>query len=159
MSAGCRTLSTVTYVVRSSQVLPVPAQVAFDRLPDHDSWPQWMPASFRPVGKSAGRLTGGTTFRVRILGLPCAATCKVSVARSPEELTWVGGRKGILRAEHRFLFKARGAASVEVESVESWHGVLAALLRPGIEPGATRVAREQLAALATAVAEGKDVTR
>ena len=71
------------------------------------------------------------------------------MARSPEELTWVGGRKGILWAEHRFLFEARGAASVEVVSVESWQGALAALLRPGIEPGAKRVAREQLAALAT----------
>jgi hypothetical protein len=58
--------------------------------------------------------------------------------------------KGGLWAEHRFLFEPRGEASVEVQSVEAWDGPIAALLRPGIEPGARKVGRQQLEALAAA---------
>ena len=140
----------MAYVVRASQLISVPPLAAFDRLADHDSWRRWMPASFRPVGETVGRLAEGARFRVRILGLPFAVTCKVSVVRSPAEITWCGGMKGGLWAEHRFLFEPRGEASVEVQSVEAWVGPIAALLRPGIEPGARRVGRQQLEALAAA---------
>jgi hypothetical protein len=140
----------MAYVVRSSLLLHVPAEVAFDRLADHDSWPRWMAASFRPAGKSAGRLTEGAVFHVKIRGM-LPATCKVSVALRPRELTWCGGVKRVLWAEHRFLFEPRGEADVEVTSVESWHGPVAALLRPLIAPGAKKVGREQLAALAASL--------
>jgi len=141
----------MAYVARATRLLQVPARVAFDRLADHDSWPRWMPASFRPVGKTVGRLAEGASFRVTILGrLPAA--CRVQTVRSPEELTWCGGKRGVLWAEHRFLFEPRGAGAVEVQSVETWSGPLAALLKPAILPGAVRVGREQLEALAGAVA-------
>ena len=72
------------------------------------------------------------------------------MVRSPVEITWCGGMKGAFWADHRFLFEPSGDASVEVQSVESWEGPLAALLRRGIEPGARKVGREQLGALAAA---------
>jgi uncharacterized protein YndB with AHSA1/START domain len=140
----------MAYVARATRLIQVPARVAFDRLADHDSWPRWMPASFRPVGKTVGRLAEGASFQVTILGrLP--AKCRVQAVRSPDELTWCGGKRGVLWAEHRFLFEPKGAEAVEVQSVETWSGPLAALLRPAILPGAVRVGREQLEALAGAV--------
>src|ERR1035441_6016382 len=117
------------FVARATRLLEVPARVAFDHLADHDGWPKWMPASFRPVGKSLGRLAVGQTFHAKILGSPLASKCMLSVVRSPEEITWCGGAKGILWAEHRFLFVPKGERSVEVSSVESWHGPVAFLLR------------------------------
>jgi|SRR5580658_558852 hypothetical protein len=140
----------MAYVVRASRVLLVPAQVAFDRLADHDSWPRWMPGSFRPVGMTVGRLEEGVSFRVKILRAPFPITCTVGIVRSPAEITWCGGTRGIIWAEHRFLFEPRGAASVEVLSAETWQGPLAAALRPVIAWGARTVGLEQLAALAVA---------
>lgn len=138
----------MAYVASASLTLPVSATAAFDRLADHDSWPRWMPSSFRPAGKTSGRLTEGTRFRVKILGAPLSVSCRVSVVRAGKELTWRGGTPGVLFGEHRFLFEATGLSSVRVESVETWHGALAALLRPLIQPGAVKVGRDQLAALA-----------
>src|SRR5580700_10340237 len=105
------------YVVRSSRVIEASAVDAFDTLADHDSWSRWMPASFRPVGKSLGRLAEGAKLHVRIMGMPLRASCKVTVVRSPTEIAWCGGAKGVLWAEHRFLFEAKGAEIVEVQSV------------------------------------------
>ena len=142
----------MAYVARASLLLPVSAEKAFDRLTDHGSWPRWMPASFRPHGSTVGRLSEGQRFRVKILGLPLPVSCRVSVMRSGAEVTWVGGVKGALFAEHRFLFEPRGPSSVFVDSVETWSGPLAALLRAAIHPGAVKVGREQLAALAAELA-------
>ena len=109
-----------------------------------------MPSSFRPVGKSFRRLEEGIAFRARILGSLAPATCHVTVLKSPAEITWCGGKKGILWAEHRFLFEPKGEGGVEVESVESWHGPLATLLRRLIEPAARKVGKDQLQALQAA---------
>jgi hypothetical protein len=111
-----------------------------------------MPASFRPVGKTRGRLSKGVRFRVRILGLPIPVGCRVSVLRDGKELTWCGGVRGALLAEHRFLFEPKGAATVVVESVETWSGLVASVLRPLIQPNAIKIGQDQLAALATALA-------
>jgi hypothetical protein len=139
------------YVVSASRKLNVSARAAFDRLADYDAWSEWMPASFRPVGK-IGRLTQGKSFRVKISGMPVASKCKVSVFKDAEEITWRGGVKNVLLAEHRFLFVQSGDDEVEVQSVEAWHGALARLLKFGIEPAANRIGNEQLDALAAAVA-------
>jgi hypothetical protein len=139
------------FVVCASQLLSVPAPTAFDRLVDHESWSSWMPASYRPIGKSVGRLAEGSVFRAQIEGIPFPATCKVCVVRSPSELAWRGGVRGLLWAEHRFLFEPKGPTSVEVVSAETWHGPLAMLLRGVIERGASKIGREQLAALAASV--------
>jgi uncharacterized protein YndB with AHSA1/START domain len=139
----------MSYIVRSSRIIEASAEDAFDTLADHDSWSRWMPASFRPVGKS-GRLVEGAKFHVRILGMPMRASCKVTVVKRPMEITWCGGAKGVLWAEHRFLFESKGVEIVEVQSVESWHGFLARLLRFAIAKGAQKVGEAQLEALASA---------
>jgi hypothetical protein len=141
------------FVVSASRTLNVSARRAFDALADHDAWSRWMPASFRPVGETVGRLAKGKTFRVRINGMPVAASCWISAFEDPKEITWSGGVKGLLRADHRFLFVAKGDAQVEVQSVETWHGVVARLLRRVIERDAMRVGNDQLDALAAAVSE------
>jgi hypothetical protein len=142
----------MAYVARASRILPVPAKVAFDRLADHDGWARWMPTSFRPVGPPLGRLAEGARFRVRILGLPAPATCTVVAVRPDAELSWSGGRRGVLHGEHRFVFHPKGETSVEIESVETWSGAIASLLRPIIQRGATKVGQEQLEALAATFA-------
>jgi hypothetical protein len=141
----------VSYVASASRTLRVPASVAFDRLADHDSWSDWMPRSFRPVGRRLGRLAPGATFRVRILGAPFAARCRVTVVRPHEEITWCGGVRGLVYAEHHFFFDAAGDA-VTVRSEETWTGPVASLLRFGIQPGAAKVGGETLDGLARAVA-------
>jgi hypothetical protein len=139
----------MSYVVRASLVIEASALAAFDLMADHDSWSRWMPASFRPAGRSVGRLTPGMKFHVKLMGLPFGSPCKVTVVKSPTEITWCGGAKGIFFAEHRFLFEARGDDSVEVQSVETWHGPLARLFRFAVEPGARKVGAAQLAGLAS----------
>jgi hypothetical protein len=54
-------------------------------------------------------------------------------------------------AEHRFVFVAKSDDAVEVQSIESWHGIIARLLKIGIAPAADRVGNEQLDALVAAV--------
>jgi hypothetical protein len=141
----------VAFVARASCLLAIPREVAFDRLADHDSWAAWMPASFRPVGKPAGRLSEGVKLRVKISGTPFPVSIRLSIVRRPEEICWCGGIKGVLYAEHRFSFEPREGASVEVRSEEAWSGFLAAMLRSGILPKAERIGRDQLGALAAAV--------
>jgi hypothetical protein len=140
----------MSYVARSSRVLPVPAEVAFDTLADHDSWFRWMPASFRPAGRPLGRLSVGMKLRVKILGSPLPASIRVMVVDRPRELTWGGGVPGLIMGRHRFLFEPKGD-TVEVQSVETWSGVLAALVRRGVLPMAEKVGREQLEALEQAM--------
>ncbi len=142
----------MAYVARASLTIHVPAATAYERLADHDSWARWMPAIFRPVGPGRGRLTEGTRLRVKITGTPLPVSVRVTVARPGRELTWCGGRRGVLYAEHRFLFEPDGASSVRIDSIETWSGPLAALLRPVIQPKAIRIGQDQLAALATALA-------
>jgi hypothetical protein len=140
------------FIARAALTLPVSANVAFDRLLDYGSWSRWMPASFRPAGETTKQLAEGTRFRVKILGAPVAVSCRVSAVRAGVELSWRGGIRGVVVGHHRFLFEAMGPSSVRVESVETWSGPLAALLRPLILPGAVKVARETLAALAADLA-------
>ncbi|HEY6461551.1 MAG TPA: SRPBCC family protein [Polyangiaceae bacterium] len=140
----------MSYVASASRTIHVPAAVAFDRLADHDSWASWMPASFRPVGRPLGRLAEGTTFRVRILGAPFASRCHVTVVRPHEEITWCGGIRGLVYAEHHFFFDAAGDG-VTVRSEETWSGPVASLLRPAIQRGAARVGGETIDGLARAV--------
>jgi hypothetical protein len=148
----------MSFVAQSSCVLPASAEAAFDCLADHDSWTRWMPASFRPVGKSLGRLRPGARARVKILGSAMPVAIKLLVVDRPREITWGGGVRGIFLAEHRFLFEPKGASSVEVRSVETWSGIIASLFRRVLLPQAERVGKDQLAALAKALRDAKAVT-
>lgn len=111
-----------------------------------------MTPAFRPVGESAGRLVVGSRFKVKIEGVPRPATCRVTVADDARELTWCGGIKGLMWAEHRFLFEPKSDTSVEVVSAETWHGVVARLMRNRVERNAAKIGKAQLAALASSLA-------
>jgi len=137
----------MSYVARASRLVPVSVDVAFDTLVDHNSWPRWMPASFRSVGKGQGKLTVGAQRKVKVLGSPFPSPIRVEVVDRAREVTWGGGIPGLVKGRHRFLFEPKGDSSVEVSSVETWSGALAALLRPVLQPLAERVGREQLDAL------------
>jgi hypothetical protein len=141
----------MSFVAEASRTFPVSADVAFDCLADHDAWPRWMPASFRPVGRSVGRLSQGSRFRVRILGMPMTVPIRVTKSERGRELTWGGGVKGVFLADHRFLFEPKGDSSVEVRSVETWSGVLASLTQRLLLPQAERIGRDQLGGLAAAI--------
>ena len=134
------------YTIEEVLDIDVGPEVAFDALVDHDSWPLWMPAEFLPVGPSVGTLRVGAKAKIRIDRLPFASTLRVTVVDRPREITWSGGRRGTLYAEHRFLFAAKGAGT-RVTSLETWSGWLSVLLKPILYPGAVRVGRAQLAGI------------
>jgi hypothetical protein len=136
----------VPYTVTEHLDLDVSPEVAFDTLADHDSWPAWMPSSFKPVGRSLGTLRVGVAPRVRISGLPMATSLRVVVVERPREITWAGGNVGV-HARHSFFFEARGNGT-RVTSSETWSGSLAWLLKPLLRRGAARVGHEQLAGIA-----------
>lgn len=134
------------YTIELSIDLEVTPEVAFDTLCDHDSWPSWMPsASFRPVGQSMGLLHVGGEFRISIERMP-ASSARVTVVDRAREISWSGGFKGVLWADHAFFFEPLGKGT-RVRSVETWSGVIAPLLKPLLKPGAHRVGKAQLAGL------------
>jgi Polyketide cyclase / dehydrase and lipid transport len=146
------------FIAEAERSLDVSPEVAFDRLANHASWGEWMPASFRPIGRSKGPLRRGDDLRVRIAGMPMAARIRVSVTKRPDpkeghsvgEITWTGGVPGVLWAEHRFLFEPKDGGT-RVRSVETWHGALSGFLKGAIKRKAEQIGGEQLAGLARGV--------
>jgi hypothetical protein len=138
-------LRIVPYIVKAHLDMDVSPEVAFDTLADHDSWREWMPSSFLPVGPSLGTLRVGACPRVRINGLPFATPLPVTVVDRPREITWAGG-SAALRGVHTFVFDAIDGGT-RVTSSETWSGWLAALLKPVLRRGAARVGRAQLAGI------------
>jgi hypothetical protein len=136
----------VPYTVTEHLDLDVSPEVAFDTLADHDSWPAWMPSSFKPVGRPLGILRVGVAPKVRINGLPVATVLHVDVVDRPREITWSGGN-AVLHGRHSFLFEAREGGA-RVTSSETWTGALAWLLKPVLRRGAARVGRAQLEGIA-----------
>jgi hypothetical protein len=140
----------MSFVAEASCIMCVVPEVAFDRLSDHDSWREWMPPTFRPVGASLGKLSVGAKPKVRIVGVPGAQPLHVTVVDRAREITWRGGT-ALLNGEHQFLFEPVDGGKTRVRSVETWRGLLAPLLKLVVKPAAERVGRDQLAALAKAV--------
>jgi len=143
----------MSFVAEAARTIDAPPQRVFDKLADFGSWPSWMPRSFVPVVGSGppSPLRLGDRIRVRVAGAPVASTLRISILDRPRELAWKGGVRGLLRAEHRFVFEADGDHRTRVRSIETWHGAMAGVLRRLVEPAAVRVGREQLDALAGAV--------
>ncbi|MGH7734130.1 MAG: hypothetical protein ACREOE_10640, partial [Gemmatimonadales bacterium] len=110
----------MSFVARGTRRLPVAAEVAFDRLADLASWPDWMPSSFRPVGRPAGVLRRGQKVWVKIAGIPVASPVEVTEVRRPTEIAWSGGLPGVLLANHQFFFEADGPSATHVVSHETW---------------------------------------
>lgn len=140
------------FVAEAFLSLDVPPEVAFDALADHPSWKDWMPRSFKPVSKADGPLRPGKRLKMKIVGAP--ATIEVTVVERAKEITWCGGVRGLLRAEHRFLFESDGKGGTKVHSHETWRGALAPIVRRFIKPRAEKIGSQQLAGLASAVRRG-----
>jgi hypothetical protein len=138
----------MSFVAAAERTIEAPPQRVFDRLADFSTWASWMPRSFVPVMRGArSPLRLGDRVRVKIGGAPVASTLKISVHDRPRELAWRGGVRGVLWAEHRFVFEADGDHRTRVRSIETWHGALAGVLRRIIEPTAVRIGGQQLAGL------------
>ena len=87
---------------------------------------------------------------MKVGGAPMASTLKVSRLDRPRELAWRGGVRGLLWAEHRFVLEPDGDRRTRVQSIETWHGALAGLLRRLVEPAAIKIGGQQLEGLAKA---------
>jgi hypothetical protein len=148
--AGRATSLAMSFIAEARIDIDVPPETAFDVLLQHPKWPDWMPRSFEVPSPADSPLHVGKRFRVRIARAPFASTIEVTVVNRPGEITWCGGRRGLLYAEHRFLFSSDGNGGTRVHSHETWSGALAPLLRPLLQPGAERVGSQQLAGLAAA---------
>jgi hypothetical protein len=144
----------LSFVVRVSQTVRSPIEAVFERLANHDTWPDWMPRSFRVLGPGLGRLAPGARPRVWIRGVPFPVRVRIYAVEAPQLLAWYGGSVG-LRADHRFELLSLAEAGTEIISEETWSGPLAGLLRWAVEPNAKRVCGEQVAGLARAVTGGR----
>ena len=141
----------MSFVAETLRNIASPPATLFDRLVDHASWRGWMPRSFTPVGTLLGHLRVGDKPKLRIGGAPVATPIHVSIVDRPSEITWCGGVRGVLWAEHRFLFEPDGRGGTNVRSVETWEGALASATRRIVQPMAERIAGEVLEALARSV--------
>ncbi len=149
----------MSFVAEAERTIDAPPQRVFDRLADLASWPSWMPRSFAPVIRAGtpSPLREGDRFRVRISGAPVASKLRISRLDRPHELTWRGGVRGLLWAEHRFVFEAVGDKKTRVRSIETWNGALSGLLRRLVEPAAVRIGSQQLEGLAKATAMVREI--
>jgi hypothetical protein len=149
----------MSFVAEAERTIDAPPQRVFDRLADVASWPSWMPRSFAPVVRSGtpSPLRPGDRFRVKISGAPLASTLKISKLDRPNELAWRGGVRGLLWAEHRFVFEPIGDRKTRVRSIETWRGALAGVLRRLVEPAAVRIGAQQLEGLAKATAMAREI--
>ena len=149
----------MSFVAEASLTIDAPPQRVFDRLADLASWPSWMPRSFAPVVRSGtpSPLRPGDRFKVKISGAPLASTLTVSKLERPNELAWRGGVRGLLWAEHRFVFEPVGDKKTRVRSIETWRGALAGVLRRLVEPAAVRIGAQQLEGLAKATAMVREI--
>ncbi len=145
------------YTIELHLDVEVDPATAFDTLADHDSWPEWMPKSFLPVGPSVGRLRVGVVPTVRINGLPFVTPLPVTIVDRPREITWAGGSAS-LRGAHTFRFEAKDGGA-RVTSSETWSGWLAWVLWPVLRPGAVKVGREQLAGIRKGALARRQKTR
>lgn len=142
----------VAEAVRAYERTP---EEVFDRLADARSWSEWMPHSFRPTRTPAAPLHAGDRLRVRIFGGP-PTRLEVVVSDRAREITWTGGVRGVLFAEHRFLFERRDDGGTIVRSIETWSGALASLTRPVVRSLAERIGHAQLEGLARALARQRE---
>jgi hypothetical protein len=144
----------MSFVARAERTIEAPPQRVFDFMADLSSWPSWMPRSFALVTRGAvpSPMRRGDRIRVKISGAPIPSTLKVSILDRPRELAWRGGVRGVLWAEHRFVFEPDGDHRTRVQSIETWHGALAGVLRRFVEPAAIRIGSQQLESLARAAA-------
>ena len=137
----------MAFVVHAEIELDVPPERAFDALTNHDTWPKWMPPTFVPVGPSVGTLVVGSKVKARVDRMPFPSVIEVTRLDRPKEITWCGGARGLMFAEHTFFFDAHGTGT-RVRSAETWSGPVAAVLGPMLRWRAAAGARAQRRAAA-----------
>ncbi len=137
----------MSFVAEAERAYDHPPDAVWDRLADARSWRKWMPRSFRPSRTPDAPLRAGDRARVRV-GFAIPTVLTVTVADRGREITWTGGTRGVLFAEHRFVFERRADGGTFVRSIETWSGALAPLVRPLVQPFAERAGRAQLEGLA-----------
>ena len=144
----------MSFVAQAELTIDAPPQRVFDRLADFAAWPSWMPKSFVPVVRAgaASPLREGDRFQVKVGGAPFASTLKLRTLERPREITWTGGLRGVLWAEHRFVLEPDGDRRTRVRSIETWRGALAGVTKRIVKPLAEKIGIQQLAALAKASA-------
>jgi len=133
----------MAFVVEVARSYPTPPAEVFLRLADGRGWRGRMPPSFRPIRVPDRSLVVNDRLWVRVAGSP--VRLRIVHVDAPRAIEWTGGVPNVLFAEHRFVLEPEGTGTL-VRSIERWSGAFAA--RFAIEPLATRIAREQLAALA-----------
>jgi hypothetical protein len=142
----------VSFIAEASREADAPPERVFDRLADFGSWHEWMPKTFRPVGREPAILSAGARIKTRI-GRGVLAKLEVTVCERPREITWCGGLPGVLRAEHRFLFEPTSdGKKTRIRSVETWRGALTPFLRPIVKRLAEKIGQQQVDAIAKAAA-------
>ncbi len=144
----------MSFVAQAELTIDAPPQRVFDRLADFAAWPSWMPQSFIPVLRAGAPspLRLGDRFRVKVGGAPFASTLRVAGLERPREISWKGGVRGVLWAEHRFVLEADGENRTRVRSIETWRGALAGVAKRIVKPLAEKIGMQQLAGLARASA-------
>lgn len=144
----------MSFLAQAELTIDAPPQRVFDRLADFAAWPSWMPKSFVPVVRAGAPspLRLGDRFRVKVGGAPFASTLRVAALERPREISWKGGLRGVLWAEHRFVLEPEGDHRTRVRSIETWHGALAGVAKRIVKPLAEKIGVQQLAALARASA-------
>lgn len=113
-------------VVEKSIELDAPAEKIWEQLVDVKSWPEWKP--FITKARIAGydSLTNGARIKMSLLaGGPAAAPLSVTVNAfdKPRYLSWEGGIKGLLHAEHSFCLEEKGGKT-RVTTYEKFAGPL-----------------------------------
>jgi hypothetical protein len=140
----------LSFVAEAEITVSSPPEVVFDRLLDHASWHDWMPRSFRPIARTPEKLSVGARIKTQIARAPVPTVLEVTVCDRPREITWCGGTRGLLRAEHRFLFEPTPSGGTRIRSVETWRGILSLVVKPIVKRVAEKIGKKQIEALAKA---------
>lgn len=134
-----------------TMIVDAPLDEAYQKFCDYSLWDQWMPAGFRPVKGPARVLQAGDNVKVKLKAVGPAMTVPLKVFRATtnKEITWGGGPKGLLHAEHCFFFEDAGEGRTRIRSEETFKGALT-LPAPGLmKKEIERIGGEQLQAFST----------
>ena len=109
-----------------TMIVNAPLEEAYQKFCDFSRWGEWMPEIFRPVSGPQRVLTGGDAIKVKLKAVGPAMTMPIKVFRSSpnREITWGGGAKGLLHAEHCFFFEDAGEGRTRIRSEETFSGAL-----------------------------------
>lgn len=114
--------------------IDAPAERSWSILTDFARYSEWNPF----IRRIEGRAEAEQRLTVEVAspsGKVLRFFPRVTVARAPRELRWLGQRKwpGILQGDHRFVVEALGADRSRLVHEERFSGLLVPLLRKRIQ--------------------------